>query len=123
MLSGGIADHASGHHQPLILEPGKFCPELFVLFYELALFAGVFVDLVALFLYEFGHLLDLLFELAVFGVDFDDDFFVGWISMEIHWVMSESRFSLVMISEVSLELMSFWVISSVLFFFWWICSS
>ena len=77
LLGVRVADHSPGHHDPLVLHLGQLSPERFVLFYKISLLASVVVDLGVLVLDDLGHFVDLLLESAVFGVDLDDDLFVG----------------------------------------------
>ena len=77
LLGVRVADHSPGHHNPLVLHLCQLSPERFVLFYKISLLASVVVDLGVLVLDDLGHFVDLLLESAVFGVDLDDDLFVG----------------------------------------------
>lgn len=117
-LCGLIGHVSSRHHQFLVLEPGYFGSELLVLRNELLFPPGVIIDLVALLLDESCHLLNPFLELAVLGVNVDHYLFVGWIVEVLHSVISVNRFSLVMISELSLDWMSLSVISLFLVVLW-----
>lgn len=117
-LGGRVGHVSSRHHQFLILELGDFRPELLILRNQFFFPPGVIIDLVALLLDQPRHFLNPLLELAVLGVDINDHLFVGWIGDGLHSVISVSRFSLVMISELSLDWMSLSVISLFLVVLW-----
>lgn len=71
---------------------------------------GVVVDFGVLLFDHFGHLFHLFFELAVLGVDLDHHLFVGFMLRWVHYVISVSKFSFVIIYEDSFDWISLSVI-------------